>query len=211
MNKLWHDMKSILWYDPFRPRLLASLVIINLLGSVYGYYWYHQQLAATPAYWWPFIPDSPLSTTLFGLALLLTLSGRHSRWLALLAAAAVVKYGFWAMVLISHYWLRGAPVGIIEFLLWLSHLGMAAEGLLYLRHWPANFRQAAGLFFWMALNDFLDYRLDLHPYLFRNDQFGLALAAAAILTAALGLLLFLSAIKNFSMAGKAKKRKNIIR
>lgn len=171
-------LRHLLWEDPYQDWFLATLVVINFLGSVYGYYWYYGQLLATPWFWWPFTPDSPLATTLFALALLLALWRRESGLLRLTAAVAVIKYGLWAMVIIADYWRSGAAVAPVEAGLWLSHLGMLVEGCLFLRHWPAAPWQFGLVALWLVLNDIVDYGLGLHPYLFQPGQEGLALYTA---------------------------------
>lgn len=179
------------WRDPWQARFTTPLMIINVLGSVYGYYWYREQLAVTPFYFWPFVPDSPLSTTLFALALAIRLAGTGSILFQTVAFTASIKYGIWAAVVISRYWSGGGPVEFTETMLWLSHLGMAAEGAIYLK--TLRFGHAVILLAgtWMLLNDLMDYGGGLHPYLFAAGQETLALATAlgltVLLTTGLGL------------------------
>lgn len=127
--RLWRDFLR----DPWQRRFALPLVIINLLGSVYGYYWYREQLAGTPFYAWPFVPDSPLSTTLFALALGASLAGVERVFLTIIACTASIKYGLWALAVISHFWWLGGAVTFVESMLWLSHLGMVVQGCIYLR------------------------------------------------------------------------------
>lgn len=176
---------DLLWDNPFRRWMLESLVLVNALGSLYGYWWYHQQLASTPPAYWLFVPDSPLSSTWMTLALLLLLAGRRPSLFLLLAYTAVSKYGLWAALLIGDYWWRGGPPAFTEVMLFTSHLGMALEGVIYWRHLPYRRWQAAAVGGWMFLNDYVDYAWDLHPYLFRADQWALALAGALGLSALL--------------------------
>ena len=42
--------------------LLNLLLICNILGTLYGFIWYGDQLAKTPWYFLPFIPDSPIAS-----------------------------------------------------------------------------------------------------------------------------------------------------
>ncbi|MBC7325036.1 MAG: DUF1405 domain-containing protein [Moorella sp. (in: Bacteria)] len=182
-------MKHLLWDDPYQGWFLLTLALINYLGSVYGYHWYREQLASTPLVWWPFTPDSPLATTLFALALTLAFYRRESPLLRLVAALATIKYGLWAVVLITDYWLATGQATAVEAGLWLSHLGMLAEGYLFLRHWPVSRCQLILLVLWLGLNDFVDYGLGMHPYLFTAGQESLALATAVSLSLALILYL----------------------
>lgn len=176
--KLWRDFRR----DPWQGRFTLPLVIINILGAAYGYYWYREQLAATPFYFWPFVPDSPLATTLFSLALIV----RGNTGVALLfrtvAFTASIKYGIWAVVIISQYWSGGGPVELTEMMLWLSHLGMAAQGAIFLITISPRRPMITLTAVWMLLNDFMDYGLGLHPYLFAAGQERIAMEAALGLT-----------------------------
>ncbi|MCR4419146.1 MAG: DUF1405 domain-containing protein [Clostridia bacterium] len=174
----------------FDRRFLWLLLAINAGGAASGYLWYREQLASTPRYYWPFVPDSPLSATLFALMLGLWLAGRRgafSRLVALVATVWIIKYGLWAVGLISDYWSVTARTTPVEWSLWLSHWGMALEGALYFPYLAVSRRTAAAATAWVALNDFIDYGLGQHPYLFLESQHPLALSLA------LGLSLGLSA------------------
>lgn len=46
---------------------LWTLFVVNFLGTIYGFIWYGNQLAVTPAYLIPFVPDSPTGSGLFRL------------------------------------------------------------------------------------------------------------------------------------------------
>ncbi|NLW08012.1 MAG: DUF1405 domain-containing protein [Clostridia bacterium] len=185
--------KGLLWDNPHQSWFLVILVIINALGSLYGYYWYRDQLSSTPLIWWPFTPDSPLSTTLFALALTLAIWRKENNLFRLIAATAVIKYGLWAVVLISDYWLGGARIELVEAGLWLSHLGMFVEGIIFIRHWAFSYIDLVVVSCWLLLNDFIDYALGWHPYLFRADQYNLALLTAVSLSLLLTAYLVLVA------------------
>lgn len=181
---IWRE----LWLNPWQKRFVIPLVIINFLGSLYGYYWYSGQLAETSVSWWLFVPDSPLATTLFTLMAALWLLGNRSSLFAALACIACIKYGLWAVVLITDFWASGGGVFPTEVMLWLSHLGMALEGWLFLRRLKVTLAAGAAIAAWMALNDIVDYVFGLHPYLFLPGQFGLALITAVSMTLTLSLL-----------------------
>lgn len=168
---------------------MRPLLLINLLGSVYGYYWYRFQLAATPLYAWPFVPDSPLATTLFALALLVPPDARYGRPLRAAACAVCIKYGLWAMVVIGHYWWLGGRLTPTEAMLWLSHLGMAVQGLIFLLPLRPGTVTVTVVGLWLVLNDVLDYAAGLHPYLFAPGQELTAGLTAALLSGGLLLLL----------------------
>jgi uncharacterized membrane protein YpjA len=178
MLSLWRDF----WKNPRQPRFLVPLLVINVLGSIYGYFWYRQQLSETPFYLWPFVPDSPLSSTLFAAALLFHLTGATKPLFQVLACTVSIKYGIWAVILITHYWLSGGPVTPTETMLWISHLGMAAEGAIFLRTYKFGITAIIISGAWMLVNDLMDYGAGLHPYLFMAGQDTLAMVAAFTLT-----------------------------
>lgn len=165
-----------------KPPLIWILIGTNILGSIYGYYWYHRQLGETPVYFWPFVPDSPLSTTLLVISLILIFYGRKNPALHILACASVIKYGAWAMFVIAHYWSISGVTSAEEVMLFVSHLGMLAEGLLFLRVVAVTGYQMIPAMLWLVTNDVLDYKLGIHPYLFDNSQLPAAQVTAVILT-----------------------------
>ncbi|GIQ63775.1 hypothetical protein PACILC2_23430 [Paenibacillus cisolokensis] len=100
--------------------VLWTLFAVNLLGTIYGYLWYGDQLLFTidnkPAWMIPFVPDSPTASLFFTLSLLYllfpperpsSLPGSVLRAVIEgLAAVTSVKYGIWAVVMILPEQLR---------------------------------------------------------------------------------------------------------
>lgn len=187
MLSLWRDF----WKNPRQLRFIVPLLVINVLGSLYGFYWYREQLAATPFYLWLFVPDSPLSTTLFSAALLFDLIGATRILFNVLACTVSIKYGIWAVIMISNYWSSNGPVAPTETMLWLSHLGMAAEGAIFLKTYKFGIHVVLAVGIWMLINDLMDYLIGLHPYLFMPGQDTLAMITAFALTAFLAAILAL--------------------
>ncbi|NLO89403.1 MAG: DUF1405 domain-containing protein [Clostridia bacterium] len=159
-----------LFQNPFRRGFLIFLIIVNILGSIYGYHWNKGQLMATPKELWLFTFDSPFSATLFALAVFFILMGVHNKLFQLFAYTGVIKYGIWAIAVILHYWLTtGSPTFITAALL-LSHVGMAMEGYIFLRYLDVSKFYLLLLALWFGLNDYLDYWWGIHPYLYHPDQ-----------------------------------------
>ncbi|MBP2655745.1 MAG: hypothetical protein H6Q73_3314 [Firmicutes bacterium] len=161
----------------YQPWLLILLIVVNALGTLYGVYWYADQLQSTPWYLWWVVPDSPLHAALFGVYLYWIVSGRLGAlpdWLLAFAWAAVlgvIKYGLWTTVILSQYFLsQGMFPGPEDFLLLVSHGGMALEGLIYMGLLPRRSFPALLAVFWLGLNDFVDYRFFTHPHLPQPDQ-----------------------------------------
>lgn len=176
-------MLKELWHHPWRaPGWMLVLIIINILGSAYGYYWYRGQLAANPFYFWPVIADSPVSTTLFALALILALLGWRIPVLRALAVTCCIKYGIWAVALIGHYWYYHQQINFIELMLFLSHIGMVLQGWLFMRKLYVSLGTAVLSGLWLFFNDAMDYLLGLHPHLFAPEQLTFATLGAVALS-----------------------------
>ena len=155
---------------PHQRWFVQLLIIVNIFGSAYGYYWYRGQLAANPIIAWPVIPDSPRSTTFFTVAMILLLLGREVPWFQALAYTAVIKYGVWAVAMISHAWLLGDGRNFTDWMLRISHAGKALQGAVFLRHLRVTRTAVIVPAVWMVFNDLVDYILLLHPYLFADEQ-----------------------------------------
>ena len=163
-------------------RFMACLMVVNILGSVYGYYWYRNQLAATDLLFWPVVPDSPLSTTLFALVLFFSLMKKKVVILPLLAVAFLIKYGLWAVVINLHLLFLGEGFTWINLMLAMSHFGMAVEAVLYYPGQNTSLQEALPVAAILIFEDFMDYVVGLHPYLFSEAQYPVALFTALLLT-----------------------------
>jgi len=161
---------------------MACLMVVNILGSVYGYYWYRNQLAATDLLFWPVVPDSPLSTTLFALVLFFSLMKKKVVILPLLAVAFLIKYGLWAVVINLHLLFLGEGFTWINLMLAMSHFGMAVEAVLYYPGQNTSLQEALPVAAILIFEDFMDYVVGLHPYLFSEAQYPVALFTALLLT-----------------------------
>lgn len=130
-----------------RRWLLALVLLIDLGGVIYGFYYYLPQFAATPVWLWPLVPDSPLAVLLLGLALGLVLLERSDPIMNLVGAATMVKVGVWTAVILAwfpdHFGFQFIPSGLdctgtgltfrcadLNTWLFYLHLAMAAEAIL---------------------------------------------------------------------------------
>lgn len=145
---------------------LWSLIIINFLGSIYGFYWYKNQLVQTsPAFLRIFVPDSPTGSILFTFFLIALLVGRSIPTLEAFAAVTNFKYGVWAVAVILAGWMMGGEQYWTDYMLMFSHGGMALESLLYARFYTIRFRHLFLVAIWTIWNDWMDYMLEIHPWL----------------------------------------------
>ncbi|WP_322922539.1 DUF1405 domain-containing protein [Paenibacillus campi] len=156
--------------------LLWLLLICNVLGTIYGYYWYALQLEYTLLHWpaWMvvFVPDSPTASLFFSVAIVFLLFPPRSRWLqalrALFEALAVVtsvKYGVWAVTMIFWGAALGDPLVWQDWMLTASHLTMAIEALLYVRFFMFRHTTLLLALGWTLLNDYMDYSQGIYPWL----------------------------------------------
>ncbi|NPA90045.1 MAG: DUF1405 domain-containing protein [Chloroflexi bacterium] len=147
-----------------RPWVAAPIIVANALGFVLGIiYWYGGQLAQTPWYLWPFVPDCPLFAFLFIPAYLLVLWGRGNNPYNLLVAFGLIKYGVWTNVAWYAYWAVGHPVEWMGVAMCLTHLGMILEGVYLLRYVRPRSSWISLTWAWFVLSDVSDYVWGTYP------------------------------------------------
>nr|WP_245203885.1 DUF1405 domain-containing protein [Ammoniphilus resinae] len=145
---------------------LSALIIVNFLGSIYGFYWYKNQLAATtPKFLTLFVPDSPTGSLLFTFFLIFLLFGRQVPTLEAFAAITNFKYGVWAVAVILAGWAMGGERHWTDYMLMFSHGGMAVESILYSKFYTFKWRHIGFVAVWTVGNDFMDYTFEIHPWL----------------------------------------------
>lgn len=180
--------------------ILTLLMGFYIIGTVYGYYWYKDQLidtaASHPAWHLPFVPDSPTASLFFTLAALwlwLSPAGRTEGWpravrgvVEALAVVTSIKYGVWATVIIFASAYYGSPFVWQDWMLIASHMSMAVCAVLYGRFFIYGLGALAVAAAWTLLNDVMDYSLGIYPSL--PQSLDDRLAGVAIFTFALTLL-----------------------
>ena len=161
-----HWIKTLLMSRPF----LWLLFWFNLLGSIYGFYWYYNQMASTPWYWNFFVPDSPTSSSFFTLVLLLWLLRKSSPLLEMISMVTNIKYGIWACGVIITYWAADGKLYPSDLMLMTSHAAMAIEVILFNFAYRFDWRVLWVGAVWLLFNDFVDYVYGIHPWL-QDDRF----------------------------------------
>jgi uncharacterized membrane protein YpjA len=143
------------------PLLAYSLAGLNIAGFFIGtIFWYGDFIrASNPPLWaYPFIPDSPLSTLLFGIALILLHRRKPSDLATRLAIVYNIKFGTWTMLFWSLYWARTGDLNPVSLLMFATHFGMVIEGLLLYQYLNrANLGNTFIVIAWMILHDVVDY------------------------------------------------------
>lgn len=151
-------------------KVLALIFIINILGTIFGYYYYQWQLANSELFLWIFIPDCPNATLLLLISILITFTdigeGIDNRVFNSITAAYLIKYGVWTVFTIlffSEFFLSPPNLQYYAILL-IGHAGMALESILILPFSKIEFRKMVVFLLWFLINDFVDYWLGAHPY-----------------------------------------------
>ena len=136
---------------------LVLLLLINIPGTIYGYYWYGWQLADTKPIFLLFVPDSPTASLFFCFVLLAFLFGKNWPLMEGLAAVTLFKYGIWAVVMNALVMIETGQLSTVAIMLILSHLGMAIEGLLFTPFYKIKPWHLVVVAIWTLHNDVIDY------------------------------------------------------
>jgi len=171
------------WLEDAALRLAWPIVVVNLVGTLFGFWYYAGrrfsepfvagQLGATPLLAWPVVPDSPVATMFIGLSLAAWKLDYDAEWLHVMAFFGCIKLGLWTPYV--QYVVNGlgeVPLWLYHFLIW-SHLAMAVEAFLIYRYSDFPVWAVAVATTWYLFNDIVDYFLplvgDFHHTLLRAE------------------------------------------
>lgn len=159
-------------YPLFANRsVIKLLLLVNIAGTIYGYYWYGWQLKETPAIFLPFVPDSPTASLFFVLVLIAFLFRKNWGLIEALAIVTLFKYGIWAVVMnILVYFVQG-ELDWTSYLLIFSHFAMAVEGILYAPFYRIKWWHLGVTAIWTLHNDVIDYVFFMLPSYQMLDQY----------------------------------------
>lgn len=153
------NWKFILTYKPF----LIILFLINLFGTIYGYYWYKYQLEITPPIFIPFVPDSPTASLFFTIFLLFFMFGKHVPYIEALAITSLIKYGIWAVVMNILTLIITGNLNWQGYMLIASHGAMAIQGVLYTPYYQIQLKHLAVAAIVLLHNEIIDYIYGMMP------------------------------------------------
>ncbi|GAA3405115.1 DUF1405 domain-containing protein [Paenibacillus hodogayensis] len=172
------SVSLFVWFDRVflhNRAFLLALFVVNVLGTVYGYVWYWDQIVSTVETMSPwlvlFVPDSPTASLWFTVSLgvlLFAPKGIGSNgvgFIAALGAISSVKYGVWAVAMNAAVAYQGEPLVWQEWMLIVSHLGMAVEALLFIGRFRVRGVHMLFALLLLFLNDWLDYHAGIYPWL----------------------------------------------
>jgi uncharacterized membrane protein YpjA len=148
---------SRIWLVLSHKSFLWLLLFINLSGTVYGYDWYKWQLVITEPIYWLFVPDSPTASLFFTIAIIGWLINRNFRLIEALALITLVKYGIWAVVMNILTLIETGSIGLVGWMLIISHFAMAVQAILYIPFYKFGFGHIVLASIWTLHNDVVDY------------------------------------------------------
>ncbi|MDP4162284.1 MAG: DUF1405 domain-containing protein [Bacillota bacterium] len=153
------------WIYPLlaNRNILKLLLVINVVGTIYGYYWYGWQLKDTPAIFLPFVPDSPTASLFFVFVLIAFLLNRNWPLMESLAIVTLFKYGIWAVVMNLLLYKVNGYLQWEGYMLMGSHFAMAVQGLLYSPFYRIKAWHLIAAAIWTVHNDIIDYVFFMMP------------------------------------------------
>ena len=110
------------------------IVAINLAGTVFGFWYYQEQLATTSMVMWPLVPDSPLATLAIALAIAAWKLGHELPWLTAIAFFGNIILGLWTPYTLLAFYDAYSFLDplMFQFLFW-SHLAMVVQAFVLYR------------------------------------------------------------------------------
>ncbi|XZF78038.1 DUF1405 domain-containing protein [Bacillus sp. AL-1R] len=145
-----------------KPNLIA-LFIINVLGTIYGYYWYRYQLDITPGWLKVVVPDSPTASLFFCIVLLLFIFNKQNGLIEALAYVSLMKYGIWAVLMNGMVLYLSGGLDAIAYLLIFSHGAMAIQAALYAPAFNVKLWHLAVASIWVLQDLIFDYVFGTMP------------------------------------------------
>lgn len=145
------------WLEDLAFKLLPLIVLVNLVGTAFGFWYYRFQLEATPLAAWVFVPDSPVATLFIGLSLAAYRLDIDAEPLHMLAFFGCIKLGLWTPFVQLVVNGQGSLWWGMYWFLVLSHAAMAVEAFVIHRYASFSIPAVAVAAFWYVLNDLVDY------------------------------------------------------
>lgn len=145
--------KSFLWI----------MLIVNIIGTLYGYYWYKNQLMDAPIEFVPFIPDSPTACLFFVITLIYFIRGKNNGLFESLAVVSLFKYGIWAIGMNIFFLVYNGYLPWTGYMLMVSHFSMAIQGLIYAPFYRIKLWHIVFTALFTIHNEIIDYVFQMMP------------------------------------------------
>ncbi|HCZ0095035.1 TPA: DUF1405 domain-containing protein [Staphylococcus aureus] len=157
INKLWQ-------YTLYQRSWLMMLLICNILGMIYGYIWYGEQLSHTPWQFKIFVPDSPTAILFLVILISLILIQKQNSIIDALAFVTLFKYGIWAVIMNILFIIEQGDITVNGLVLMFSHSIMAVQAIYFYPRFKRSMIGISVAMTWVFLNDYIDYFHLQFPY-----------------------------------------------
>ncbi|MCD0981513.1 DUF1405 domain-containing protein [Staphylococcus aureus] len=157
INKLWQ-------YTLYQRSWLMMLLICNILGMIYGYIWYGEQLSHTPWQFKIFVPDSPTAILFLVISISLILIQKQNSIIDALAFVTLFKYGIWAVIMDILFIIEQGDITVNGLVLMFSHSIMAVQAIYFYPRFKRSMIGISVAMTWVFLNDYIDYFHLQFPY-----------------------------------------------
>ncbi|EOD4711531.1 DUF1405 domain-containing protein [Staphylococcus aureus] len=151
-------------YTLYQRSWLMMLLICNILGMIYGYIWYGEQLSHTPWHFKIFVPDSPTAILYLVISISLILIQKQNSIIEALAFVTLFKYGIWAVIMNILFIIEQGDITVNGLVLMFSHSIMAVQAIYFYPRFKHSMIGISVAMIWVFLNDYIDYFHLQFPY-----------------------------------------------
>ncbi|HDC5729535.1 TPA: DUF1405 domain-containing protein [Staphylococcus aureus] len=151
-------------YTLYQRSWLMMLFICNILGMIYGYIWYGEQLSHTPWQFKIFVPDSPTAILFLVISISLILIRKQNSIIDALAFVTLFKYGIWAVIMNILFIIEQGDITVNGLVLMFSHSIMAVQAIYFYPRFKRFMIGISVAMTWVFLNDYIDYFHLQFPY-----------------------------------------------
>ncbi|HBC4025128.1 TPA: DUF1405 domain-containing protein [Staphylococcus aureus] len=151
-------------YTLYQHSWLMMLLICNILGMIYGYIWYGEQLSHTPWQFKIFVPDSPTAILFLVISISLILIRKQNSIIDALAFVTLFKYGIWAVIMNILFIIEQGDITVNGLVLMFSHSIMAVQAIYFYPRFKRSMIGISVAMTWVFLNDYIDYFHLQFPY-----------------------------------------------
>ena len=157
-------IKAFCQYTLYQLYLLMILLICNILGMIYGYIWYGEQLSHTPWHFKIFVPDSPTAILYLVISISLILIQKQNSIIDALAFVTLFKYGIWEVIMNILFIIEQGDITVNGLVLMFSHSIMAVQAIYFYPRFKRSMIGISVAMIWVFLNDYIDYFHLQFPY-----------------------------------------------
>ncbi|HCC5686579.1 membrane protein [Staphylococcus aureus] len=151
-------------YTLYQRSWLMMLLICNILGMIYGYIWYGEQLSHTPWQFKIFVPDSPTAILFLVISISLILIRKQNSFIDAVAFVTLFKYGIWAVIMNILFIIEQGDITVNGLVLMFSHSIMAVQAIYFYPRFKRSMIGISVAMTWVFLNDYIDYFHLQFPY-----------------------------------------------